>query len=126
METMITAAGIELVKIDDPKKPGDYLWIARSAFDPSVHREFGSGSRAPVEPVGPGGVSPHASTADAGENLPEGENADADVTVAPVDDGADGSPESDGLASANSPVQNIEVYDTPIRRGRGRPPKARG
>jgi hypothetical protein len=41
---------LDLVKIADPKKPGDYLLINRRDFDPARHVEFGTGE-APASPV---------------------------------------------------------------------------
>lgn len=38
-----------LVKIEDPKKPGDYLLISRGSFDPSVHRVFGEAVPKPAQ-----------------------------------------------------------------------------
>jgi len=41
---------LDLVKIADPKKPGDYLLINRRDFDPARHVEFGKGE-APASPA---------------------------------------------------------------------------
>lgn len=40
METRTTERGVVLVKICDPKKAGDYLWLAQTEFDPAVHQPF--------------------------------------------------------------------------------------
>lgn len=52
-----------LVKIADPKKPGDFLLISRGAYDPSVHRLFGEVEPAKAQAKEAGEVAPAASPA---------------------------------------------------------------
>lgn len=107
MEIVVTSRGVELVKIADPKKPGDYLLLARAEFNPSVHRLFGSPAPASVSPEVPTSAPDVATptTDTVSPDAVEGGEAGADVTP-PAHDATDSSPESDDPAPAD-PLSSI-------------------
>ena len=41
---------IPVVKICDPDKPGDFLWINRADYDPDIHQPFGRNPPPPPLP----------------------------------------------------------------------------
>lgn len=114
METMRNERGVEYVKIANPKRPGDFLWLARTAFDASIHRLFGSEPPAPPDTLG---TADAPSAAVVSEDGPTGggDPAGADAQIE-AHEATDGSPES----SDPAPADPSTFLDAIVRRPRRR------